>query len=90
MDGIVKKVNLILAPGLTHCQFREFLLETQAELGYLTYFWDFQWLGCGKMVPRAYALREEIAMFLESRNEEVSHFRDPLWVSGLGFLLDIT
>ena len=86
IDVVVKTVNLILSCGLNHRQFQQFLLETQAEFGDLTYFCNLRWLSRGKML----CLREEIATFLISRNKNVSHFHDPLWVSSLGFLVDIT
>ena len=37
-----------------------------------------------------YTLGKQIAMFLESKNEDVSYFGDLLWVSSLRFLKDIT
>ena len=42
------------------------------------------------MLQRFYTSREEIATFLISKNKNASHFHDPLWVSSLGFLVDIT
>ena len=62
----------------------------QAKFGDLTYFCNVRWLNREKMLQRFYALREEIATFLISKNKNVSHFHDPLWVSNLGFLVDIT
>ena len=54
------------------------LLEKQAEFGDQTYFCKVRWLSCGKMSHGAHAFREEIVTFLESKNEDVSHFCDPL------------
>ena len=90
MDVVVKTVNLILSRGLNHRQFHQFLLEAQAEFGDLTYFGNVRWLSRRKMLQRFYALREEIARLLISKNKNVSHFHDPLWVSSWGFLVDIT
>ena len=42
------------------------------------------------MLERVYALREEISMFLESKEQDNSHFQDPQWVVKLAFLVDIT
>ena len=50
MDVVVKTVNLILSRGLNHRQFQQFLLETQAEFGDLTYFCNVRWLSRGKML----------------------------------------
>ena len=89
-DVVVTTVNLILSRELNHRQFQQFLLEMQAEFGDLTYFCNVRWLSRRKMLQRFYALLEEIATFLISKNKNVSHFHDPLWVSSLGFLVDIT
>ena len=90
VDVVVKTVNLILSRELNHRQLKQFLVLTQAEFGDLTYFCNVRWLSRGKMLQRFYALREEIATFLISKNKHVSHFHDPHWVSRLGFLVDIT
>ena len=50
MDAVVRTVNLILSRGLNHCQFQQFLLETQAKIGDLTFFCNVRWLSRGKML----------------------------------------
>ena len=90
MAVVVKTVNFILSRGLNHRQFQEFLKQIEAEYGDLTYFSNVRWLTRGKMLERVYALREEISMFLESKEQDNSHFQDPKWVVKLAFLVDIT
>ena len=77
MTVVVKTVNFILSRGLNHRQFQEFLKQIEAEYGDLTYFSNVRWLSRGKMLERVYALREEIAMFLESKGQDNSYFQDP-------------
>ena len=89
MTVVVKTVNLILSRGLNHRQFQEFLKQFEAEYGDLTYFSNVRWLSRGKMLERVYALREEIAMFLESKGQDNSYFQDPQWIVKLAFLVDI-
>ena len=69
MAVVVKTVNFILSRGLNHRQFQEFLKQIEAEYGDLTYFSKVRWLSRGKMLARVYALREEIATFLEHKNQ---------------------
>ena len=63
MTVVIKTVNFIILRGLNHRQFQEFLRETEAEFGDLTYFLNVWWLSFEKMLQRVYALRKEIAIF---------------------------
>jgi hypothetical protein len=90
MDVVVKAVNVILSRGLNHRQFRQLLSEAENQYGDLLYFCDVRWLSRGAMLERVYALREDIATFLESKNVNATEFRDPKWLSRLAFLVDLT
>lgn len=90
MDVVVKTVNVILSRGLNHRQFRQLLTEAENQYGDLLYFCEVRWLSRGAMLERVYALREEIATFLESKNLNATEFRDPKWLSRLAFLVDLT
>ncbi|XP_032881422.1 general transcription factor II-I repeat domain-containing protein 2A-like [Amblyraja radiata] len=90
MDVVVRAVNMILSQGLNHRQFQQLLSEAEAQYGDLLYFCDVRWLNRGAMLERVYALREEIATFLEGKNVNASEFRDPKWLSNLAFLVDLT
>ncbi|XP_069767039.1 general transcription factor II-I repeat domain-containing protein 2-like isoform X2 [Narcine bancroftii] len=90
MDIVVKAVHLILSHGLNHHQFQQLLLEAHAEYGDLAYFCNVCWLSRGTMLEKVFALHEEVATFLENNHEDASHFRDPDWLSGLAFLVDVT
>jgi hypothetical protein len=90
MDVVVKAVNVILSRGLNHRQFRQLLSEAENQYGDLLYFCDVRWLSRGAMLERVYALREDIATFLESKNLNATEFRDLKWLSRLAFLVDLT
>lgn len=90
MDTVVKVVNLILSRGLNHRQFRQFLVDTEAEYGDLVYFSNVRWLSRGSMLKRILKLHNEIVIFLQSKSVDASHFRDPDWLASLAFLVDIT
>ena len=48
MAVVIKTVNFIISRGLNHRQFQDFLRETEAEFGVLTYFSNVRWLSRGK------------------------------------------
>ena len=89
LNFVVKTVNLILSRGLNHRQFKQFLFDTQAEYGDLAYFCDVRWLSRGSMLKRVLALHKEVAIFLESKHIDSSHFQDPDWLATLAFIVDI-
>lgn len=77
MDIVVKTVNLILSHGLNHCQFKQFLRDTEAEYGDLAYFCNVCWFSQGSMRKRVLALHKKVVIFLESKHVDTSHFQDP-------------
>ncbi|XP_055490979.1 general transcription factor II-I repeat domain-containing protein 2A-like [Leucoraja erinacea] len=90
MEVVVRAVNLLLSRGLNHRQFQQLFSEAEAQYGDLLYFCDVRLLSRGAMLEKVYALREEIATFLEGKNVSASEFRDPKWLSSLAFLVDLT
>lgn len=90
MDIVVKVVNLILSRGLNHRQFRQLLVDTEAEYGDLVYFSNVRWLSRGSMLKRILALHNEVVIFLQSKSMDASHFRNPDWLASLAFLVDFT
>ena len=90
MDIVVKAVNQILSRGLNNRQFRQFLLDTEAEYGDLVHFSIVRWLRRGSTLKRILALHNEVVIFLQSKSVDASHFRDPDWLASLAFLVDIT
>ena len=90
MAVVIKMVNIIILGGLNHCQFQEFLRETEGKFEDLTYFSNVWWFSCGKMLHQVYALRKEIAIFLDRKQQDSSHFQNVERLVNLAFLVDIT
>ena len=90
MSVIVKAVNLVLSHALNHRQFKDLLAEADAQYGDLLYCCEVRWLSRGKMLERAYELREELASFLETKGFDFPQLRDPQWCQDFAFLVDLT
>ena len=89
MGVVVKVVNFIISRGLNHRQFRDFLEAAKAQYGDLLYHCEVRWPSRGTMLARVFDLGEEIASFLDSKNNTYVEFSDPDWFSRLAFLTDL-
>ena len=89
MDVAVKTVNFIRSRGLTHRQFKSFLADMDSEYGELLYRTEIKWLSRGNVLKCFFALRNEIASFLEMKNNAV-FLADATFQCNLAFLTDIT
>ena len=67
-NSIVNVVNLIRARGLNHRQFKASLEDLESERWDVLYHSRVRRLSLGKVLRRAWELREEIVMFLEMKN----------------------
>ena len=76
MAVVIETVNFIILRGVYDGQFQEFFRETEAEFGDLMYFSNVRWLSRGKILQRVYALRKEIEIFLDSKQQDSSHFQN--------------
>ena len=90
MDVVIKTVSFIRSRGLTHRQFKSFLVDMDSEYGELLYHTEIRWLSCGNVSKRFFALRNEIASFLEMKNEAVPLLADATFQRNLAFLTYIT
>ena len=90
MDVVVKTVNFIRARGLNHRQFSDFLSHLDCEYGELLYHTEVRWLSRGSVLKRFFALRQEIALFMAMKENDVHQLSDPMFISNLAFLTDIT
>ena len=90
MDVVVKTVNFIRARGLNHRQFVSFVADLETEYGELLYHTEIRWLSRGKVLQRFFELRQEIALFMAMKDREVPQLNDPMFLSDLAFLTDIT
>ena len=89
MDVVVKTVNFIRSWGLTHRQFKSFLADMDSEYGELLYHTEIRWLSRGNVLKRFFALRNDIASFLEMKNKAVPLLADATFQCDLAFLTDI-
>ena len=89
MDVVVKTVNFIRSRGLTHRQFKSFLADMDSEYGELLYHTEIRWLSRGNVLKRFFAFRNEIASFLEMKNNAVPFLADATFQCNLAFPADI-
>ena len=87
---VVWAVNFIWSHALIHRQFQTFLKGIDAEYSDLPYHTAVRWLSCGKVLLCFYNLRKEINHFLTDKNKADPILSNPMWVSKLSFLADIT
>ena len=90
MDVVVKTVNFIRSQGLTHRQFEPFLADMDSEYGELLYHTEIRWLSRENVLKHFFALRNEIASFLEMKNKAVPLLADATFQCNLAFLTDLT
>ena len=90
MKPVVWAVNFIRSHALIHRQFQSFLKEIDAGYSDLPYHTAVRWLSCGKVLLCFYNLQKEINHFLTDKNKADPILSNPVWVSKLSFLVDIT
>ena len=76
MNLVVKTLNFIRSRGLSHWKFKSFLVDMDSEYGELLYHTEVKWFSRGKVLKRFFALRNEIALFMETKNNPVSLLAD--------------
>ncbi|KAI5150109.1 hypothetical protein ENBRE01_1306 [Enteropsectra breve] len=89
IEPVVATVNFIRARGLNHREFRNFLLEIDAEYPDLPYHTAVRWLSKGKVLKRFFELRAEIDIFLKEKNNSQPLLSDNEWIWKLAFTADI-
>ena len=89
MNVVVKCVNFIKKTGLNYRQFKTFLEECNAEYEDAVYFAAVRWLSKGATLMRFFLLRNKIAEFMNSKNQQVPKLKCYQWLCDLSFLTDI-
>ena len=92
MDPVVRAVNLIRARGLNHRQFRSFLEDIEADFSDVLYHTNIRWLSMGKVLERAWALKEEISLFFDMKGiscDFSKEIQSEEWVCDFAFAVDI-
>lgn len=94
MDHVLKTVahivNFIRSRALNTRLFSRLLDELGYHYQTLPYYTKVRWLSCQKVLKRFVELKEEIVLFLEMKQEDVSAIKTEDWHMDLLFLTDIT
>lgn len=91
MDPVVSAVNLIIARGLNHRQFRNFLENIEAEFTDVLYHTIIHWLSMGRVLKRVWDLKAGILMFLDMKDTSFDFSKEmesEEWVCDFAFAVD--
>ena len=90
LDAAVDVVNYVKTGALNSRLFKLLCKDMQSELEALLYHTNVRWLSKGNMLKRLYELREEVILFLDSRNKDLcNRFRSERFQLSLAYLVDI-
>jgi hypothetical protein len=90
MNIAVSTVNFIQSRSLNHRQFRELVIDIEADCGDLIYHSEVRWLSREKFLKRIYDLRKEVQLFMDMKGKPLPEFSEEDWVSDFAFLMDPT
>jgi hypothetical protein len=80
MNIVVSTVNFIRSCSLNHRQFREHLIDIEAEYGDMIYHSEVRWLSRGKVLKRIYNLRKEVQLLMDMKGKPLLEFSDEDWI----------
>jgi len=90
MSVVTRIVNYIRSHALNHRAFKTFLEMMGEDFTDIPYYTEVRWLSRAKVLFRFFKLRERVAEFLDSKGRPEPLLSDPLWISDLAFLVDVT
>ena len=85
----IKIVNFIKSKPLQSCLFEKFCQEMESNHKSLFLHTEVRWLSRGKVLTRLTELREEVAIFLESKSDLTKYLRNREFALRLTYLADI-
>jgi hypothetical protein len=74
---------------LNYWQFDSFLCDLECDYEDLPYCTEMGWLSCHKVLRSFFDFRNEIILFLEMNEQNVSDIRSTKWILDLAFMVDI-
>ena len=86
-DIVFSTVNWIRANALNHRQFKQFLVDINADYGEVIIFTAVRWLSRSSVLKRFHALLPEIRTFLQEKGKDVPQLNDNQWLQDFAFLL---
>jgi predicted XRE-type DNA-binding protein len=90
MNIVMSIVNIIESRSLNQGQFRELLIDIEANYGNVIYHSEVRWLSRGKVLKGIYDLRKEVQVFMNMKGKPLLEFSDEDWISDFAFLVDMT
>jgi hypothetical protein len=85
MNIVVSTVNIIRCHSFNHRQFRELLIDIEADYGDVIYHSEVRWLSRGKVLKRIYDLRKEVQLFMDMKGKPLPEYSDENWISDFCF-----
>ena len=89
-DVVIKSMNYIKSSALNNRLSPKLCEDLNSEHKQPLYYTKVRWLSRGNLVARAFELRDEIKIFLETAKPELAvHFKNVKFLSRLAYLVDI-
>ncbi|XP_024139827.1 protein ZBED8-like [Oryzias melastigma] len=90
LKTVVECVNYVRKSALRHRIFSELCKEMDSEFEVLLLHSNIRWLSRGQVLNRVFALRAELALFLQEHQHcHADHFKNPEFILILAYMADI-
>ena len=90
MLTVVSTINFIKSRALNNCQFRELLIDIEADHADLLYYCEVRWNSSGQMLKRFFLLIAPLQEFMDTKTRHVAERSDPKCLADPTFMVDIT
>ncbi|XP_076343226.1 general transcription factor II-I repeat domain-containing protein 2A-like [Tachypleus tridentatus] len=89
-DIVFSTVNWIRANALNHRQFKQFLVDINADYGDVIIFTAVRWLSRSSVIKKIPCFTPRNTDFPPGKGEDVPQLNDNQWLQDLAFFVDIT